>query len=133
MGMGMTSTSTQVTISGGVTTAPVQLITGQTRVTQGSSIAVINGTTAVYAVTAGKTLYVTSMQIDSISNAGGAEFGIRDNTTGANKLYFQLRTGIGNTTQACMDFPVPLAFVHSIQTSGNGNCTMGISFQGYEQ
>jgi len=133
MGMGMTSTSTQVTISGAVTAnpSPTKLGTGQT-FKSFTFYGVKNaGTdTTLYTVTALKTFYLTSILIQNGSGADTTA-GIRDGAGGADMVLANCYNLLGNPTFV---FPVPVPFTSLVNLHiGAGNGTFCICGQGYEE
>jgi hypothetical protein len=135
MGMGMTSTSTQVTITGGVTTAPTQLLATQTRKIIAVSYQTCGiGNTTLYSVTAGKKLYITSLQIYTDSDAGGQIKLLTDGNAGAVLFAFGNRTGsAGYPVQNEATFPVPIEVSTAIVCNSTGVSISDFNFQGYEQ
>ena len=130
MGMGMTTTSTSVTILGAVTTDgtitfPVEKI-GQT-IVQFANSGTYNDGNLIRTNTAGKTLYISSLSWSVNYGAGGSQSGIRDNAT-IIWISGQLPSGYQDTIT--VTFPTPLKVTHSVVASG---ILHGVSFSGWEQ
>jgi len=129
MSMGMTTTSTQVTISGGVTTIsgyPVKSAT-QTIINKGGTATYTAGNNTLYTKTVGKTFYITALNFRG--DTGSLWAAITDGVGGANLVVF----GTSGSCY-CMTFPVPLVLTGAVlNLSLQNNCVCYISYSGYEE
>ena len=116
MAMGLTTTSTTVTVSGSVQTGFPKAGTGQTikvlaNGKAGTNVTAGTGITAG-AVTAGKIFYVSSIAISTNTDGEGIE--IRDNAIGGIlKAAFKLYAGAATSTISAT-FPTPLSFATDV-------------------
>jgi len=131
MGFLFGGTQANVTITGGVGLGTPN--SNQTIIQKGSGkspVAITAGTgLKLYDVTAGKTLYVTSIAIgDSINN----NFDIRDGTIAGTIIQtFRLVSGV--CTNGVLNFPTPLKFNTAVFIDSGANSSINWTFSGWEE
>jgi hypothetical protein len=134
--MGMTTTSTTVTISGSVSTTPTPffnlpygtVLATQTRVTRnGVNVLGAGATSNVYNVTGGKTLYITNIHL--AVNGMPTSVEIRDNATSMWQTAFVAGS---STASASSDLVVPISFATNVTLYTGGATTLYWSFEGFE-
>jgi len=132
MGVQITSSSTQVTISGAVSTAIPQLPTGATMVYGGFSGNIAGAaTTDLYTVTAGKTLYVTSAYGNT--PLGGASAQVTLKTDGTVFAGFGGTAGTGTSCSLGGQPVATCAATKKIQYTSSGAInSVSLGFSGYE-
>lgn len=134
MGFLFGGTQANVTIEGGIATTLPTYASDQTFKSASIKATAINAgaSNTLYSVTAGKTFYLTSINMNQTS-AGNVQLGINDNS--ATDLYIDEFLGSAtDTTIHRQTFPSPIPFTTAVRVtnrSGN-NATSTISIQGFE-
>lgn len=110
---------------------------GSGRTHKSGAVANVTGSSIVgAAVTAGKTLYITSLTIVGFNNSAvtQGQFRVEDGSGGALKVPFNMPAVIASTIASTLAYAEPLQFTTSVFfTVTAGTASFGISWVGYEE